>query len=62
MPEYTVWVKLRHKDSFREVSTHVTVATQGEDPIDALLVGLQLACTHREGFMPIDGRIVKELV
>lgn len=56
-----VWkarIHLRQKDTFREVRTLVSVGTDTDDQHDALLLALQLACTHREGWMPIDGRIV----
>lgn len=56
---WTVSVKLRHQDTFKEVSTLVEVWTETEDRHEALLLGLQVACTHRLGWMPIDGRIVK---
>ena len=55
---WKVRVALRHKDTFKEVSTQVEVWTEQEDAHEALLIGLQVACTHREGWMPIDGRIV----
>lgn len=60
--EFHVWVKLRHKDTFREVQARVIVLIPDDDPTEALLVGLQLASTHREGWMPIDGRIVKAVL
>lgn len=58
MTIYRVVVKLRHKDTFREVTAKVEVGLDTDDDVDALLCGLQLAATHREGWMPIDGRIV----
>lgn len=60
--EWGVRVQLRHQDSFKEISTKVQVWTATEDAHEALLIGLQLACTHREGWMPIDGRIVSVIL
>ncbi len=56
--EWKVFVVLRHQDTLRDVGVYVYVFTETEDPHEALLLGLQVATTHREGWMPIDGRIV----